>query len=126
MSADWRRLTREAGLRLDGDTIEVTFGDQRRQTVYVETAGDGMTLRLWSIVARPAALSMLHTPDIDGWRRNRLSELLGFSIDVRGRMIGESWLPVAGLTSDEWEYCVRNLAKGCDRFEYLITGKDES
>ena len=125
LSADWRRLSREAGLRVDSDSIEVTFYDERQQTVYVEAMTDE-AIRLWSVVARPSALDPLDDPVVDAWRRNRLSEFVGFTLDRRGRMIGESWLPVDGLTPTEWSFYVFNLARACDRFEYLITGRDEA
>jgi hypothetical protein len=125
MSVDWKRRSREAKLSVDGETLLVPFEDDRRQVVLVDEEGDG-TLRLWSVVARPAALRAFDSADVEAWRRNRFSELVGFSIDRRGRMIGESWVPTAGLSSDEWGYLVRNLARACDRFEYLLTGRDDS
>jgi hypothetical protein len=125
MSVDWKRKSREAKLSVDGDTIVIRFEDGRRQVVFVEEA-DTDSLRLWSVVARPAAVSELESPDLDAWRRNRYSELVGFSVDQRGRMIGETWVPAASLSADEWGYLVRNLARACDRYEYLLTGRDES
>jgi hypothetical protein len=125
MSANWRRLSRDAGLRPTGDAIEVTFRDQRRQVVYAEAAGDD-TLRLWSVVAKASVVSTLQTPTVDAWRRNRLMEFVGFTVDARGRMIGETWVPTPGLTAEEWGFHVRNLARACDRFEYLLTGRDEA
>jgi len=125
MSADWQGLTRHAGLRFEGNTIVVSFLDQRSQTVNAESSGED-TLRLWSVVAKRAMLHGLKTPLIDAWYRNRLSELVGFTLDTQGRMIGETWVPVAGITADEWGYLVRNLARACDRYEYLLTGRDES
>ena len=103
LHADWRALSREAGLRPSGDTIEVQFADARRQTVFVEERQDGST-RLWSIVARPSALRELHTPQLDAWHRNRLSEFVGFSLDRHGRMIGEAWVPPGELAADEWGF----------------------
>lgn len=125
MSVDWRRMSRSAGLRVKGDGIEVRFSDGRRQLVVVEeNDADGDALRLWSLVAKPAALSALKKPLTEAWTRNRLSEFIGFTIDSRGRMIGESWVPVSGLSSDEWGFHVRQTAQACDRFEYLLTGSD--
>jgi hypothetical protein len=125
MSADWQRLSRDAGLRVDIGRIEVVFRDQRRQFVFAES-GDAETIRIWSIVAKPSALVHLRTPVIDAWRRNRLSELVGFTVDGRGRMIGEAWVPTEGLDADEWAFYLRTVARACDRFEYLLTGSDVS
>jgi hypothetical protein len=123
--ADWRALSREAGLRPSGDTIEVRFADDRRQTVVIEEHQDG-SIRLWSIVARPSALRELRTPQLDAWHRNRLSEFVGFSLDRRGRMIGEAWLPPGEIAADEWGFYIISLARACDRYEYLLTGRDEA
>jgi hypothetical protein len=125
MNADWRSLSRRAGLRLTHDGIEVSLADQRSQILHADAFSED-TIKLWSVVARPAALARLRTPLVDAWRRNRYSELVGFTLDTRGRMIGEAWVPTAGLTSDEWGYYVQLVAEACDRFQYLITGRDES
>lgn len=124
MSADWRGLTRRAGLRATGAEIVVRLGESRRQVVSVEEK-EPDSLRLSSIVAKPAATSRLPDPELAAWSRNRLTELVGFSLDGRGRMVGETWLPTVGLTTAEWRFAVYNLARACDRFEYLITGSDE-
>jgi hypothetical protein len=124
-SFGWQSLSRQAGLQTLDDTLDVILDGRRRQRVYVDL-GHGETVRLWSIVARPAVVSSLETPTLDVWHRNRLSEFVGFSIDRRGRMIGETWVPSWSITSDEWGFYVRSLAKACDRFEYLLTGRDEA
>ena len=123
--SSWRDLSHETGLRPNDDSIEVHFGDGRRQTVRVDEHPDG-SIRLWSIVARPSALRNLHTPRLDAWNRNRLSEFVGFSLDRRGRMIGEAWVPPGELGADEWAFYVTSLARACDRYEYLLTGRDET
>ena len=43
----------------------------------------------------------------------------------RGRLVGETWVPLAGLHAGEWATYVRALAWSCDRLEYLLTGRDE-
>lgn len=124
MSAEWRRLTREAGLRVHRHSIEVEFQDRRRQRVHVDEV-DGPSLRLWSVVAPQRTVAHLDDPLLHAWRRNRLSELVGFSMDNEGRMIGETWVPIIGLTADEWTYYVTVVAKACDHLEYVLTGSDE-
>ena len=93
--------------------------------VYIEHYEDG-SIRLWSIVARPAALREVRTPRLDAWHRNRLSEFVGFSLDRRGRMIGEARVPPGHVTPGEWKYHVTALARACDRYEYLLTGVDQA
>jgi hypothetical protein len=122
---DWPSLSRQTGLRVVGDEIEVILHEGRGQKVFVDLTHD-QSVRLWSIVARPSVVNSLQTPSIDAWHRNRLSEFVGFSVDQRGRMIGETWIPARSITYDEWGFYVRSLAKACDRFEYLLTGRDEA
>lgn len=125
MPADWRRWSTRDGLRLDGHTIEVTFADDRRQKVHVEEQPADGTIRLWSLVARPAIVKRLADPDDYAWQRNRGSHLVGFKVDSKWRMIGEIYLPAETLGADEWRFCVHLLASRCDRIEYLLSGRDE-
>lgn len=124
LTTDWRRLTREAGFVVTGDVIEVRFHDERRQQVLVEDANPTL-LRVWSVAARPAMLQEIGDPDLYAWGRNRLSDLVGFKTDGRGRLVGEAWVPTDGLDAGEWGVYVRAVAFACDRVEYLLSGKDE-
>lgn len=121
---EWRRLSREAGLALSGDTIDVGMQGGRRQQVFVEDTNPAL-IRVWSVAARPAMLAAVGGPDEYAWRRNRLSDLVGFKTDTRGRLIGEAWVPTEGLDASEWAIYVRAVAQACDRVEYLLSGKDE-
>jgi hypothetical protein len=119
-------MSREAGLRVVGGEIEVKFSDERRHWVTVEERPDRNELRLWAVAARPAMLP--HDPEgphVHAWKRNRLSDLVGFKIDGRGRLVGEAWVPLAGLNAEEWALYVRTVAQACDRVEYLLSGRDE-
>ncbi len=64
-------------------------------------------------------------PHVAAWKRNRFSDLIGFKIDGRGRLVGEAWVPVAGLDAEEWALYVGTVARTCDRVEYLLSGRDE-
>lgn len=122
---EWRRLSRDAGLSLSGDTIEVGTNGGRQQQVFVDDANPTL-LRVWSVATRPSMLQQLEDgPDVYAWRRNRLSDLVGFKTDGRGRLIGEAWVPTEGLDAGEWAVYVRTVAQACDRVEYLLSGKDE-
>jgi hypothetical protein len=123
MVADWQRLSRSAGLRVEGNSIEIVFKDQRRQQINVEVDASG-SIRLWTIIARPAQVRRLSDPYLTAWHRNRLSELVGFRLE-RERMIGESWVPRDSLTAEEWSFQVLVLAEACDRLQYLLIGRDD-
>ena len=49
---------------------------------------------------------------------------MGFRIDHRGRVVGEAWVPKAGLSAAEFQLYLRTAAVECDRFEYVLTGRD--
>ena len=128
MSTDWRALSREAGLTLAGDGFLVALGDGRQQQVFVEAA-DEQALRLWSVAGAPsrvAAAAIGESVHLLAWRRNRVSDLVGFKIDGRGRLIGEAWVHMAGLDAAEWRVYVTAVAQACDRTEYLLSGRDEA
>jgi hypothetical protein len=123
MMNDWRRLSREVGFSVVGDGLRVTLGEVRSQTVYVEDSDDhGPVLRIWSVAA-PARV--VQQSAMLAWGRNRTSDLVGYKTDGRGRLIGEAWVPTAGLDAEEWRFYVNALAQACDRTEYLLTGSDE-
>jgi hypothetical protein len=112
---------------VDGALV-VAFPGDRQQRVFVEESRDGESLRLWSVAARPSAVrdatSHEWSPHVLAWDRNRDSDLVGFKVDGRGRLIGEAWVPLDGLEAEEWGVWVRTVARSCDRMEYLLTGKD--
>lgn len=124
--SDWRRMSREAGFTVAGDEIEVTFADSRKHRVTVEEGSDRRGLRLSAVAARPAMVpDDPEGPHVHAWKRNRFSDLVGFKIDGRGRLVGEAWVPLAGLDAEEWALYVRTVARACDRVEYLLSGRDE-
>jgi hypothetical protein len=123
MTADWRKLTRDAKLTVHGEAIELRLGDGRKHAVYVDDRSAGQ-LRLWSVVARAGVVRKVSQPNIRAWTRNRVTELVGFKLHEDGRLIGEAWVPLAGLGHAEWEFYVRSVGLACDRFEYVLTGQD--
>lgn len=128
MSSDWRRLSRDAHLPVSGDGLLIKFPDGRKQQVYVED-GPAESLRVWSIAGMPSRVVSSTGEDcvhLAAWTRNRASDLVGFKLDGRRRLIGEAWVPLAGLEPDEWRVYVMAVAQACDRTEYLLGGGDEN
>lgn len=122
MIPDWRKFCRAKSGRSgeDGFTLQLETG--RTQRVRVRNSGDA--LLLWSVVARSSVVAELREAALLAWERNRLVHLVGFRVDGKGRMVGETWLPKAGLTAGEFDYVARHLAAECDRFEFQLTGED--
>ena len=82
-----------------------------------------MTL-LRSRVARRAILNGVTEPEMRAWQRNRVSELVGFRVDRQGVMVAETPIP-AGAGRQEWVFLAFNLARSADRFEHVLSGRDE-
>ena len=123
MMSEWKAWCRKHdGLAVRGDLIEVALPDGRSHRVAVAPTEGG-----WMFTARVAtrsALAELEEPELFVWQRNRATQLVGFRIDRHDLLIGESWVPSAGMTEDELVFYVRHLAAECDRLEALLTGAD--
>lgn len=122
MIAEWHVLCKAKGFTVDGEAVDVHLADQRKHRVYVSNRGEEYLLL--GVIARRAVVEQLDDPIFVTWKRNRNSELVGFRIDDRGRLIGEAWVPKAGLTADEFQLYLRTLAVDCDRLESILSGKD--
>lgn len=122
MQPEWTNYCRADGLKTEENGIQVSLDTGRRQNVRVEE--DLETFHLISLVATKAAIDRLVDASIRAWQRNRLATLVSFRVDHKGRMVGESWVPKAGLTGDEFQLYVKTLAIECDRFEHQLTGRD--
>ena len=121
MKDEWRKWAQAAGWSLDGDGFWVPLGSRRQHLTEVEEA-DLKILR--SRVARRATLVRVSDPELRAWQRNRVLELVGFRIDRKGVLQAETPVPV-DVTRDEWTFLALNLARSADRFEYLLSGRDE-
>lgn len=120
---DWRRMAeRIRDLRVDGDVVSVDLGRGRTHRVAVSVYAEHIELR--GVVARPAALRAAHEPVLAAWLRNRAPRLVGFRFDERDRLIGEAWVPLAGLQAPELNVYLRAVAAECDLFEFQLTGSD--
>ncbi|MEW6688722.1 MAG: hypothetical protein AB1452_06475 [Pseudomonadota bacterium] len=122
MAGEWRRFCSGRKFAIEGDDIVVTLPGSRTHRVSVREEPDAY--RLSSVVARPAVVEQIVNLPIQSWERNRGTELAGFKIDSRGRLISESWIPKAGLTAAEFTLYLQSLASEADRFEYQLTGRD--
>ena len=119
---DWKQWCHGLdSISVDRDGVEVVTTDERRQRVTIHETAD--TFELTAIVARPAVIDAIPDVPLRAWRRNRATQLVGFNLDQRNRLVGEAWVPKAGLNRDEFLLYVRRVAAECDLFEYHLTGK---
>jgi len=100
----------------------VELSNGRRHRILVRDQGD--SYEFTAVVARPKALEKINDISLQAWKRNRAAQLVGFRIDSRGRLVGESWVPKTGLDADEFCLYIRRIAAECDHFEYVLTGQD--
>jgi hypothetical protein len=122
MRPEWTKLCRDEAFTVDGEGVIVTLAHERRHRIEVRDAGD--VYELHGIVARGSVVRAQPDLPLRIWERNRATELVGFRIDRRKRLLGESWVPKAGLTAAEFGTYLRHLAAVCDRLEFLLTGSD--
>lgn len=122
MTAEWIRLCRVKDFSIDEPHVDVRFEDERRHRVTVED--EGVAYRVSSFVVKQAVVASLPDLPIQLWIRNRSTQLVGFRIDRQQRLVGETWIPKAGVTPEEFQLYVRTVATECDRLEYVLTGRD--
>jgi hypothetical protein len=127
LHAEWKALARRAGFHVSlDDRITVDLDGGGRQVISFSLHKLQPVVRGRSIIASARVISEA----ADGfslryaWERNRLSDLVGFTVDKRGRLVGETWIPIDGLTSDEFALYVNELARVSDWHEFRLTGED--
>lgn len=119
MAANWEKLYRGARGKINAPYIDVALGNERAHRVEVEEMEGGF--QITGIVVRRDGAN--HA--INAWLRNRAASLVGFRIDLKQRLIGTAFVPSAGVTPAEFQSSVFAVAAECDRFEAILTGKDQ-
>ena len=123
MRPELRELVRAApDLSVAGDEVTVKFAEGRRHVVTVSENEDA--IGLCGIVTRSRDAAAVAVDGVNVWRRHRSLSFVSFRIDRHGRLVGESWVPKAGMSGEELRMHVRLLAAECDRFEHALTGRD--
>lgn len=121
MIGEWNKLARAEDISVTDGVANVALGEHGHSVTVFEEPD---SYRLQAIVAHPAAVSRMPDPVLFAWKRNRGSRIVGFRVDHRGRLVGEAWLPKAGVTAAEIQLCLRIVAAESDRLEQLATGRD--
>lgn len=120
---DWQMFCKGTSqISVDGENAVLVMTGDRRQRVEIRETPD--TYEFMSIVVRPSAISSVLDAPLRAWRRNRGLQLVGFRVDRKGRLVGEAWVPKAGLSRDEFLASVARCAAECDLFEFHLTGRD--
>lgn len=123
MKAEWLRACRAEGLTPSGDYVIVPLGHEGQHRIAVLEEEEA--IRLSGIVLRAAEAEKVERLAERVLERNRSVRLVGYRLDDRRRLVGEAVLPKAGLEGDELVFRLKQLAADCNRFEYVLAGKDE-
>jgi hypothetical protein len=126
LNADWRIVAAHLGHKVSDGEIIFNFPNKRQQRVFVDEASEATAVRLWSVILGPSATAELSdgSPLEYAWERNRLSDLIGFSVDQRGRLIGETWISAVAVGRDLFDFHLSELARVCDWHELRLSGAD--
>lgn len=120
------RSQRERNWQLEDRGLVVPLPDGRHQRIRLER--DGTDYVFTAVVIGTQRV----TRSNDGWRRlahlawqrNAEHELVTFGFDHRDRLVGRVRHPAEHLDPQELELYIDALSRECDRFEYLLTGRD--
>ena len=121
VTGEWRAWCVAPDLTVERDVVDVLVGRSRKHRISVEE--QEAAFRLVGVVVG-SRRSDLDDLERDAWQRNRRLLLVGMRFDERDRLVGESWVPKAGLTQSEFLVHLRTLATECDRYEFQLTGED--
>ena len=122
MAHDWRLLCAGPRIELDGDDVIVGLENGRKHRVRIRETD--VLFEMHTVVARAAAVRDIPDLPLRIWRHNRVSQLVGFRRDTRGRVCAEGWVAKAGLTAEEFQLVLHRVAVESDRFEFILTGRD--
>lgn len=112
-------------LELEADAVTVILPNDHRQRIAVERRGAHYVLS--SVVIGQARVAGLGRAELLPrlWERNRVTNVVAFTLDKRGRLIGQIEQIAETLDLDELATYLHWLARECDGLEYLLTGQDK-
>jgi hypothetical protein len=100
-------------------------GESRRHSVRLRDVDGGIRMEATVVTARTLDLLSVHSdPDLWAWRRNRVSNLVGFRVDGQQRMLAEAVASTIALTQDEFVTYLIAVASEADRMELVLTAQD--
>lgn len=120
-----------ANLRIDHSVVRnknghlsVEFLSGRQQRIYIDRKG--AYYKIWSISLHKSKVQEIGETKIiqDLWFKNRQTDVVGFCIDKKGRLVGSIQQLAEAIDKEELIFYIHILAKECDRLEYLFSGKD--
>jgi hypothetical protein len=100
-------------------------GESRRHLVRLEAVEGGIRMEATVATARTLeTMAIYHDPHRWAWRRNRVSNLVGFRVDGSRRLLAEAVAPLIDLTQEEFVVYLTAVASEADRMELVLTAQD--
>ena len=105
--------------------VVISFPDGRTQSVFIHRVGASYVLT--SRVIGNTRVGSMPKADLARqiWVRNRATDVVEFTLDESGRLIGRIVQGAETFDRNELEFYLVSLAQECDRLEYLLTGRDQ-
>jgi hypothetical protein len=103
----------------------ISFPNNRQQLIHVRRVDD--CYQLTSRIIGSTKAGSMAPADLARliWDRNRSTDVVEFALDDSGRLVGRIEQVAETLNRNELEFYLTALAQECDRFEYLLTGRDQ-
>jgi hypothetical protein len=117
----------DANWIVEGDELSMpTRKGERHQSIVFSRQGDDYVLTTVVLGAARVCRDDKRWRELArlAWRRNAENEIVTYAFDRWHRLVGQIRHPAEFLDYNELELYVRALARDCDRFEYLLTGRD--
>lgn len=113
-------------INLTEDGVVVEFSNGRQQLISVSQQLG--YYRLTSVILKRGYVEKIGRGKILPfiWQRNRESNLVAFSLDKQGRLIGSIEQPSETADADEMRLYLEHLAWECDQLEYILSGVETS
>lgn len=104
--------------------VEVIFKNQRHQIITTERQNERYILT--SIILKRKQVKQIGRSRIllRLWQRNRETNVVVFSLDKHGQLVGQIEQLAETIDLEELTFYLELLARECDQFEYILTGKD--
>ena len=104
--------------------VEVVFKNNRRQVITTERQGNRYVLA--SVILKRRQVRQIGHSRILArlWQRNRETDVVAFSLNKHGQLVGKIEQLAATIDHTELVYYLELLAQECDQFEHILTGKD--
>ncbi|MBU2647769.1 DEAD/DEAH box helicase family protein [bacterium] len=127
MAANIRQLPNsKLELRVVSERIRIYFENGRHQDISIH--GDQRRYIFESVALSSKRLARLIPDEIGRFRcicrYNTLTDVVSFSINAKGDLVGRIEQLVRTLDQNELIFYVSRLAEECDRLEYLLTSED--